>query len=293
MNLTAALVGARLLHEAALLVVFGVACFPFYAAPGLTEANPTFAAWRRRRAALGVGLAIIGGLLWFAFTTATMSDTPSDAYSPSALVGTLCDTDFGKLWLARLAACVLLLLALWSPRFRAAVPVLAALTLMSLAGTGHAGLPDGPWGLAHRVADGAHLLAAGLWIGALWALGWMVVNLPQAPETEAALRRFSGAGQLAVAVLVVTGGVNAYAILGDPIKLITTRYGQLLDVKLLAFVGMLGLAGLNRFVIVPRLSKGDGGAVLPWLKRQILGEQALSAVVVSVVAIIGTLDPGA
>jgi putative copper resistance protein D len=146
-------------------------------------------------------------------------------------------------------------------------------------------------GRLHLAADVAHLLSAGLWIGALWALGWLVVHLPQTPQTETALRRFSGVGQLAVAVLVLTGAVNAFGVLGDPVKLLTTRYGQLLDVKLLAFVGMLALAALNRFVLTPRLATDARGDSLRQLRYQILGEQALSLVVVAIVAVIGTLDP--
>ncbi len=292
MSLTAALVGARFLHEAALLVVFGIACFPLYAAPGLARANADFAAWRRGRMAWGAGVATLSGVLWLALTTASMTGDAADAIRWSAIAGTVSDTSFGQLWVARLIGCVLLGLAVWTPRLDAVATVLSALLLASLAGTGHADLPDGTLGLVHRLADGAHLLAAGLWIGALWALGWMVVNLATAPQTEAALRRFSGAGQLAVAVIIITGGLNAYAILGDPLKLLTTAYGRLLDVKLAAFAGMLGLAALNRFVTLPRLAAGESSTALPRLRRQIIGEQALSAVVVIVVAVIGTIDPG-
>jgi putative copper resistance protein D len=288
--LNLALVGARLLHEAALLVLFGVACFPAYAGPGLDH-RPDFQAWRRRRVAGAATLALIGGLFWLAFTAADMSGQPADAFSPSALAGIVSDTDFGKLWALRLAGCVALILAVWSPRLRGALAPLAALVLASLAGTGHADSPEGPVGRLHQAADATHLLAAGLWIGALWALGWLVVHLPQTPETEMALRRFSGVGQLAVAVLVLTGAVNVLGVLGDPAKLLTTRYGQLLDVKLAAFVGMLALAALNRFVLSPRLATGARGDSLRRLRYQILGEQALSLLVVAIVALIGTLDP--
>jgi putative copper resistance protein D len=291
--MAAALVGARFLHEFSLLVVFGIACFPLYAAPGLIEARPAFARWRQKRLALALALAIAGGLGWLALTAADMSGDPADALSPAAVASVVTDTDFGKLWSVRLIGCLILTMAIWKREARLVAPALAGLVLASLAGTGHAGSPDGWLGGLHHAADAAHLAAAGLWIGALWALGWMVACLGHAPETEAALRRFSGVGQLAVAVLLVTGGVNAYAILGDPTRLLTTRYGQLLDLKLMAFLGMLALAGLNRFVLTPRLSAGGSGDTLARLKWQILGEQALSLLVVGVVAVIGTLDPNA
>jgi putative copper resistance protein D len=200
------------------------------------------------------------------------------------------DTDFGRLWAVRLGVIAALLVAIWR---RASVPLqtaLAAVALGSLAWTGHADLPESWLGQLHRAGDVVHLLAAGLWIGALWALGRMAASLPEAGETEQALRRFSGAGQLAVAALIATGLLNAYAILGDFTKLITTTYGRLLDLKLAAFAGMLVLAALNRFVLVPRMAAGGGTGRL---RRQILGEQALSLVVLAVVAAIGTIDPNA
>jgi len=285
----AALIGARWLHEAALLVLFGAAAFPLYAGADLPAGAAGFAAWRRRRLLLLAGLALIGGLAWFAFTAAGMSGDPADAARPAAWAATFADTEFGKLWAVRLGLILVLFAAAW---LRASVPretALAAVALGSLAWTGHGDLPEGALGAAHRIGDVIHLLAAGLWLGALWALGWLAWRRPQAPETERALRRFSGAGQLAVALLVLTGLLSAYAILGDPAKLLTTTYGRLLDVKLAAFAGMLALAVLNRFVLVPRLAAGGGLGRLRW---QIAGEQALGVVIVAIVAMIGTIDPG-
>ena len=283
------LIGARWLHEAALLVLFGAAAFPLYAGPGLLAETPGFAAWRRARLTLLALVALIGGAAWLAFTTAGMSGEPADAASPSAWLSTITDTDFGKLWAVRLGLIVVVAAAAWlrSVPLQAA---LAGLALASLAWTGHGDLPEGALGQAHRLGDVLHLLAAGLWLGALWALAWMAAHLPDAAETEQALRRFSGAGQLAVAVLILTGLLNAYAILGDLTKLLTTAYGRLLDVKLAAFAGMLALAAINRFVLVPRIAAGGD---LRRLRLQIAAEQALGLVVVAIVAAIGTIDPGA
>ena len=289
MSPDAALIAARWLHEAALLVWFGVAAFPLYAGPGLTAVQPAFAAWRRRRLLAAALVALLGGLVWLALTAAGMSGEPSDAASPSAILAVVTDTDFGKLWAVRLGLVAALVAA---AALSASVPLqtgLAAVALATLAGTGHGDLPEGRLGQAHQWGDAVHLLAAGLWIGALWALGWMTVRLAEAPETERALRRFSGVGQVCVALLILTGVLNAWAILGDFGKLVTTAYGRWLDLKLLAFAGLLALAALNRFVLVPRIAEGRG---LGRLRLQILGEQALAMIVVAVVAVIGTLDPG-
>ena len=287
----AALVAARLVHFAALLLLFGVACFPLYA---FVDKPPgEFRAWRRGLLMGSALAALLSGGLWLAFATAQMSGEPRDAFDPSALASVISDTDFGKLWALRLMGCALLApAALWRRgRGDLIYAVFAGLLLASLAATGHGALSDGPMGGVHMAGDALHLLAAGLWIGALWALGWLVVRQPGARETETALRRFSGLGQLAVAVLVFTGLANAFFILGDLSRLFTSSYGLLLDLKLFLFAVMIVLAGMNRFVLVPRLRSGPEGRAQIRLKHHILGEQALALLVILVVALLGTLDP--
>jgi putative copper resistance protein D len=60
---------------------------------------------------------------------------------------------------------------------------------------------------------------------------------------------------------------------------------------------MLALAGLNRFLIVPSLIKGNNGgghrAGLMRLRRHILGEQALALLIILIVSGLGTMQPAA
>jgi putative copper resistance protein D len=56
---------------------------------------------------------------------------------------------------------------------------------------------------------------------------------------------------------------------------------------------MLGLAGLNRFLIIPKLIKANEGhaAGLSTLRRHILGEQALGFLIILIVSALGTMQP--
>ena len=72
-------------------------------------------------------------------------------------------------------------------------------------------------------------------------------------HTVAALVSFSGMGYAAVAVLIGSGLVNAWLLVGPPTRLLTTPYGQLLLVKVCLLTGMLALAVQNRFRLVPAL----------------------------------------
>jgi putative copper resistance protein D len=192
-----------------------------------------------------------------------------------------------------LLGAVLLALALvlrGEARARFLVP-LSGLFLASVALTGHAKAEPGAAGWIHVLADALHLPAAGAWLGALVPLGWLATRRPGSAATAEAMRRFGGVGSAAVATLLLTGLVNAWFLMGTPGKLVTTLYGRLLGVKLLLFLGMLALATLNRFRLVPALVE-DPGAIRR-LRAHVVGEQVLGLAVVAVVALLGTIDPSA
>ena len=78
--------------------------------------------------------------------------------------------------------------------------------------------------------------------------------------------------------------------------LLTTPYGQLLSVKLVVFLAMLGLAAANRFHLTPRLGRALAGAspsplAIAALRQSLVLETALSIIVVALVAWFGTLAP--
>jgi putative copper resistance protein D len=112
------------------------------------------------------------------------------------------------------------------------------------------------------------------------------------------LRRFSGIGSLAVALLVATGLVNSWFLIG-PDRLWdswTTPYGQVLIAKLMAFAGMLVLAALNRYRLTPALGNALNMSLSPLealsrLKRSLLLETSGAVLVLVLVAWLGTLAP--
>ncbi|MDX5012677.1 CopD family protein, partial [Streptococcus agalactiae] len=135
------------------------------------------------------------------------------------------------------------------------VSPLAAVLLASLAGTGHTQVEEASASIVHVSADGAHLLAAGAWLGGLLPLAYFVVRQlrkdDDALSLDDVLVRFSGMGYLAVATLVGTGLINSWFLVGTFGSLLHTGYGQALLAKLALFVGMLALALANRFWLIP------------------------------------------
>jgi len=304
----AGLITARCLHFAAAMALFGLALFPLYSYRARAGAPPAqLSRWLRVslwRAAL---LALVSGLGWGWFTIAGMTGTVSAAADPESLLSVLRETSFGQVWVARLALVAALLVSLTGldaerhPDWVTAL--LAAMLLLSLALVGHTQTHDGALRLVHASADGAHLLAAGAWLGGLLALGYLLVLARRFPSPEhtadatAALVRFSGMGYIAVSVLVGSGLIITLCLVGSVANLGGTRYGQLLLLKLLLFAGMLTLAVLNRFRLVPSLQRQKEGALpaessLRMLRRNVIGEQVLGLTIALVVGWLGTLQPG-
>jgi copper resistance protein D len=294
--LEVALIVSRLLHYTAALTLFGVSIFPLYTYTKLRTASHLHWAttWCLASAAF------LSGLFWFASVTFNMAGK----LDLDAVWSVLSETSFGKVWMMRLILIIILVLArlkLKSPsrRLRWLFPALCAGLVASLSAVGHTQIENGITHIIHISADGLHLLAAGAWLGGLVSLFSLVARAVRtsSPDWDAeasnAAIRFSGMGYLAVATLIGSGLINSWFLVGSPSNL-GTPYGKLLIVKLILFAGMLGLAGVNRFSIVPKLIKANEGNHAVWLvrlRRHIVGEQALGLAIISIVSVLGTMQP--
>lgn len=113
-----------------------------------------------------------------------------------------------------------------------------------------------------------------------------------------ALHGFSGVGTAAVAVLILSGLMNSWFMVGiDQIGgLLTTPYGWLLLAKLVLFGVMLALATSNRFHLAPALASAldhpaDLQLAILRLKRSLALETLVALALLAVVAAMGTLAP--
>lgn len=283
----ALLAAARFAHFAAAGLLFGLAAFPFYAyGPG--ETPPRFP--RALRWSGVIALASAWAVLLM--MAAGMGGALGAAVDPQILATAVSDTEFGRVWIVRilLAIGVLALLVRPRPARDRWLLILSGLLLASVALTGHSALPGGLPGVLHRVADAAHLIAAGWWVGGLLALVLVMRQLgPQAAEV---LHRFSGVGYGAVATILATGLFKSAILVATLKGADSTAYGWTLLVKVVLFAGMGLLALTNRFWITPGLTRdGPSG---PWLKRlrlSVTAEFALGMGVMAVVGALGAMSP--
>jgi putative copper resistance protein D len=301
--LEAGLIASRFLHYAAVMALFGVSLFPLYAYADRQRQWSTRLDSVLHAIVFGAAIAaLLSGILWLAFTTAMMTGTAA----PRPIGTRYCQVE--RIVRARVARAVgagRSFSGYCAPLASTAnvhrdihTPLLAALLLASLAGVGHTQQNDGlPW-LIHTGADGLHLLGAGAWLGGLLVLAIVLapnsaVSASDQMDTADVLRRFSGMGYVAVAVLVASGTINGWYLVGSFAGLVTTLYGQFLLIKLCLFAGMLALAAANSFRLVPALTReseaSQRGTSLARL-RPCSPRRPLGLLVIVIVSALGTME---
>jgi putative copper resistance protein D len=295
-------IAIRFALYANLMVLFG---WPLFALYGSRDKASGPSRSQLLSLTLVAALLSIGGMLAMTATMSGVAIMDVDRLSIEAMVF---ETPMGVAWQVRMAAlaATAVLAFVQNPVARVAKVAFAAAALASLAWTGHGAAGEATKGLVQLVADIVHLLAAGAWIGALLALGMMVARhasrLTSADfiSMHGALDGFSIAGTIFVALLIITGSVNTWILVGPAgIGLVgSDQYVQLLALKLALFAVMLGLAATNRFRLTPALSRDLDAGVVPLealraLRRSIAIEAGLAASVLGIVAWLGTLVPPA
>jgi putative copper resistance protein D len=304
----------RAVHFAATLLVAGVAFFlVFIAEPAfraakddsgvaiLVRSRLTWIAW------ISLAFALVSGAAWFDLTAAAMSGQPvADVFSQRVWWTVLSETTFGNDWLVRFVlACLLAVLfapALAKQRItsrwlKGALVISAAAFAGSLACAGHAAGGLGVEAIVHPAADVLHLIAAAAWVGALIPL-WLLLQAAGRDGASLAIARtatlrFSNLGIVAVATILAAGSVNTWYLVGSIPALTGTDYGRLLLVKIALFLVMVAIAAFNMLCLIPRIMQDTAAPqALRQLRRNAALEAAAGAIILGIVAVLGTLPPG-
>lgn len=296
---------ARLLQYGGAVILFGTALFTLISLPRSGEASAGQLDWPGPLF-LGAAIALLAGaILSLLAQSATMNGLPLAKLDLPAIQTVLFDTRWSHAIAVRIGLGVLAsLVALRRPgnlsfAFHYLVGLLA---LASFAFTGHGAADDGTAGTVHLVNDMIHSIAAGVWLGALAGF-YALLRRPTAvvePHRSAmakALADFATTGTLMVALLVITGLVNSYFLvgLGGLPRLLTSAYGNLLALKIALFAAMLALAAKNRFSLTPALKNAtnpaaQAGAVSA-LRRSLTIESVAGVAILLLVAVFGMLEP--
>jgi copper transport protein len=184
---------------------------------------------------------------------------------------------------------------------RARAAATGPLVALGLAGAGGmlvhalAGHAAGPSSLRllNLLAQWAHLLAVGVWIGGLvWLLAALVVRTTGRSTREVVVS-FSRLAGISLAVVVATGVVRSVDELGGWRRLLDSGFGRALDLKLVLFAGLVALGARNRYRLVPLFEPGRReGPAAARLRRSVGGELGLAAAVMAAAALLSQLAPG-
>ncbi|MFB2566643.1 copper homeostasis membrane protein CopD [Rhizobium sp. IMFF44] len=293
MDTTTALQLCRFLHDASLMFLWGACAYLSFLVPRALADT----VWHRvaKPFVLVVAIVVLTALAALPVTTATIGNGWSDTLDVGMLHDVIFETTVGIAWQAQVLAAIVMICALFLPPNwrRHGLALGAGLGLASLSWTGHASMLEGWLKQAHRANDILHMLAGGGWVGALVPL-LPILKLLGRPECRAeaqmALRRFSNAGHVAVALVIFSGIVNTLLILKRLPTDWSSPYQKLLAIKIALVAVMAVLAIINRYVFVPWIGRKPTRALLA-LRLGSIAEIGIGIVVIGLVAVFGMMEP--
>lgn len=302
------LIGIRFALYADLMLLAGLAAFPFHALERSERRAPLpMAAIRRLLLVLGAAGWLLSAL-GMAIVAASMQGVDLAALEFQTLCDLIGGTDAGTAWIVRNAALVIALVAAvalprWQGPALGTLAAAGAVAIATLIWSGHAGATEGAAGMLHRINDLLHLLAAAVWIGAIGAYLLLLsprrldVTVGGVTTAARSVDRFSRVGTICVLVIAATGLVNGQMIVGleNLNRSAAAPYGQLLLAKFALFGLMLALAAANRWRLTPALiaSRADGTplAAVAAMRRSLALEALAAVLILALVAWLGTLEP--
>ncbi|MGK9173021.1 copper homeostasis membrane protein CopD [Yokenella regensburgei] len=279
----------RFIHFSALMLSFGVAFYINRLAPAALQS--VMARDFRTLQRICLVLTALSALLMYPLQAGIMGDGWQDVWQPATWFA-LAGTRFGGVWLWQIVIAVFtLIVAMMRPWLQRNLMLLCAAQLVLMAGVGHAAMLDGLPGLLQRANHAVHLLCASMWFGGLLPVIYCM-SLTQRRwqhESVSALMGFSRYGHLAVAGVLITGVVNTIFIQGISWPW-STDWGRMLLIKSALALLMVAIALVNRYVLVPRLSRKPSSAqqtliFMTWT------EVVLGALVLGAVSLFATWEP--
>jgi putative copper resistance protein D len=301
----ALLIGARFVQYNAVMVLFGSSLFPYYALPaGRTdlEFRNAAAQFVQIVALFALIAALLSALAWLTSEAVLMSGDADAWREGNTILMALNETQFGRTWRWRLIFMSMMTIFFAWRALRHSDPLIwpalvsGMVLTVSLSGVGHGAARTGAEALFHESNQCIHMLAAAIWVGGLLSLSYLVCLARRRAHGLAsltqALKRFSAVGFAAVVLIVASGLLNSWFLVGSIDALLHRTYGQVLIVKVFFFLGMIALALFNRLSVMPRLGRSaqDGGLVR-LLLRSVAVEQIFAVLVVASVSVLGTLPP--
>jgi putative copper resistance protein D len=308
--MTALFACTRAIHMGSCLLAMAVFFFDRFVArphdrhwPGIARGLLMFA----------LPVALLSGAVWFTCVAITMSGLPpGEALQWENLTMVWRETQFGHLWEVR--AILYLGCAVISPIAIALRPgstmrvglswlglIVNASLVASLAWAGHGRFGESG---SHLACDALHLLISAVWPVGLLPYAMLLAKFRADDADQKWIsawrltRRVSAVSLVSVILLTATGILNSWPLVGSFSALFSTRYGQVLLLKIAIFFSMIALGGVNLLYLMPHMPHGgatDHGPLprrmLSWLQLNVGAEIVLGIAVMLAVGLLGMLMP--
>ncbi|KLU16307.1 MULTISPECIES: copper homeostasis membrane protein CopD [Xenorhabdus] len=289
----------RFSHFVVVMLMFGLSLFTVMLVSG--HFSILMREWLNVGVLISTVLVLLTSIIWFIVQAGLMGDGWHDVYASDIWLAVL-RTSFGQVWRWQLLIAVLAAGGLFLSDIKVRNFLLlgcSIILLSSHAFIGHAAMYEGSIGLLFQANQVIHLLSAGYWFGGLWPflVCLQCLRLRQPAETSlspnvtilyaesvTAMRKFSLYGHVAVFLVIVTGIVSSVILIPDwPVfSRVLSEYQSMLWLKIVLVIGMVLLALINRYILVPKLKQKRSYQQLiinSWLEI-ILGTTALLCVAI-------------
>ena len=247
---------------------------------------------------VGTVIGFHGALLSFLVQVGLINDSGLLGMFDWGMISILLDTGLGDVTLLRLLAFILagissviVLKKLQSSKIDLKNPLVRLLFLLQLIAlltlafshriTGHVSILS----LVSQISIVVHFAAFALWIGCLYPF----LQLSRSVDIDAlekTLKRFGNNAIVIVFALLLGGGLMVYELFESPMALITSDYGLALLLKLTLVLVILGVAAMNKLMLVPMLIS-SGSRVK--LQRSIRYELAIAVAILVVTSYLSTI----
>ncbi|MGB8899386.1 MAG: CopD family protein [Methylocella sp.] len=295
----------RAVATLAAAIVLGSGVLVWYTRDALAPAGGSV--WRRRVVFSVLVSAFAGAVATGLGAVGAAADAAGAArFSVNgAIIGTfLFKTGVGRIAIIEIgyavAACIPAVIA-WVTLKKSAISDLSLLSAAVIAALGLATFPfnSHPVTLDQQIAglsaSIAHRLALGVWLGGLPALILLIGAGPVPDDTRrlaaVILRRFSRLAMVAMSVIVVTGTLLTWFLVGNFPGIIGTEYGRLLILKLALLGGIFVIAGGLQRHLLPMLEVKPSDPTFRSYANRVKLETVVAVLIVIVASDMASLAP--